>query len=156
MGDRPDGPDVRELRSSLELDSGYVSRLLRSLERAGLVAVDAIRRTTASGRRASTRPGLAEWRLLDRRSDDLARSFLEPLPERDRERLVAAMAEVERLLTAALVAFAVVRPRQRLKRRRASTRTSPSSAVASTTASTRRAASRPRSRSCVHRQASSC
>ncbi|HEX9098365.1 MAG TPA: winged helix DNA-binding protein, partial [Candidatus Dormibacteraeota bacterium] len=31
--------DVRSLRAQLELDSGYLSRLLRSLESAGLVVV---------------------------------------------------------------------------------------------------------------------
>ena len=35
-----DGCDVRALRSRLGLDSGYLSRLLRSLEAAGLVAVE--------------------------------------------------------------------------------------------------------------------
>src|SRR4051812_50084182 len=35
------GCDVRALRSRLALDAGYVSRLLRSLEAAGLVAVAA-------------------------------------------------------------------------------------------------------------------
>ena len=35
-----DGADVRELRARLSLDSGYVSRLLRALERQGLVAVE--------------------------------------------------------------------------------------------------------------------
>ncbi len=48
--------------------------------------------------------------LLDRRSDDLARSFLEPLGEQGRGRLVEAMGEVERLLTAALVQVDVVDP----------------------------------------------
>src|SRR5260370_18182034 len=33
----PDGADVRRLRSRLGLDSGYLSRLLRSLENDGLV-----------------------------------------------------------------------------------------------------------------------
>src|SRR3954451_13450909 len=35
----PAGAEMRALRSRLRLDSGYLSRLLRSLERAGLVAV---------------------------------------------------------------------------------------------------------------------
>ncbi|MGH2603551.1 MAG: MarR family winged helix-turn-helix transcriptional regulator, partial [Dehalococcoidia bacterium] len=34
-----DGCDVRTLRSRLDLDSGYLSRVLRSLEAAGLVTV---------------------------------------------------------------------------------------------------------------------
>src|SRR5690242_206908 len=34
-----DGTDLRSLRARLDLDSGYLSRLVRSLERDGLVAV---------------------------------------------------------------------------------------------------------------------
>ncbi|HZA00456.1 MAG TPA: GNAT family N-acetyltransferase, partial [Acidimicrobiales bacterium] len=56
--------------------------------------------------------GSAERAVLDRRSDELARSLLDPLGERQRERLVAAMAEVERLLAAALVEIETVDPGQ--------------------------------------------
>jgi DNA-binding MarR family transcriptional regulator/N-acetylglutamate synthase-like GNAT family acetyltransferase len=105
-----DGCDVRALRSRLELDSGYLSRLLRSLEAAGLVAVE---QSAADGRVRTarlTRRGLRQRELLDRRSDELARSFLEPLSPARRERLVEAMAEVERLLTAGLVEIADTDP----------------------------------------------
>src|SRR5215510_74699 len=75
----PDGCDVRTLRARLDLDSGYLSRLLRSLEGAGLVTV----RPNARDRRVRsaelTPAGRAERDLLDRRSDELARTFLEPL-----------------------------------------------------------------------------
>jgi ribosomal protein S18 acetylase RimI-like enzyme len=109
------GCDVRALRSRLQLDSGYLSRLLRSLEADGLVDVAA----AASGRdkrvrRATlTARGRAECRLLDRRSDELARSFLRPLTDPQRRRLVSAMEDVERLLTAALVEIEVVDPGHR-------------------------------------------
>src|SRR6516165_2246063 len=66
----PDGSDVRALRSRLDLDSGYLSRLLRSLEQDGLVAVE---RSGTDGRVRTarlTRRGLAERTVLDRRSDD--------------------------------------------------------------------------------------
>ena len=108
-----DGCDVRRLRARLDLDSGYLSRLLRSLETAGLVRVDP---SEGDGRVRTARltvAGLAERRLFERGSDELARSFLEPLSEPRRERLVAAMAEVERLLTASLVEFQVVDPAHR-------------------------------------------
>ena len=105
-----EGSDVRRLRSRLGLDSGYLSRLLRSLEAAHLVTVD----PNSADRRVRTvqltRAGRAERDLLDRRSDELARSFLEPLSTAQRQRLVTAMAEVERLLTAALVEVNVVDP----------------------------------------------
>jgi DNA-binding MarR family transcriptional regulator/GNAT superfamily N-acetyltransferase len=105
-----DGCDVRELRARLELDSGYLSRLLRSLEAAGLVAVRPSPRDHRVRTVEPTAAGRRERRQLDRRSDELARSLLEPLSEPQRERLVAAMAEVERLLTAALVRIEVVDP----------------------------------------------
>jgi ribosomal protein S18 acetylase RimI-like enzyme len=57
-----------------------------------------------------TRAGRAERDLLDRRSDALAQSMLEPLSERQRERLVSAMADVERLLTASVVEIGDVDP----------------------------------------------
>jgi DNA-binding MarR family transcriptional regulator/ribosomal protein S18 acetylase RimI-like enzyme len=105
-----DGRDLRSLRADLGLDSGYLSRLLRSLEADGLVALDAdpadrrvrVVRLTAAGR--------AERDALDRRSDAAAAAMLEPLTVRQRERLVAAMAEVELLLRAAAVDVAETDP----------------------------------------------
>src|SRR6476469_1861008 len=92
-------PEVRELRARLDLDSGYLSRLLRSLERAGLLAVVPM----GTDRRVRvvrlTEVGRAERDLLDRRSDALAAAVLDPLDERQRAALTAAMAQVERLLT---------------------------------------------------------
>jgi DNA-binding MarR family transcriptional regulator/GNAT superfamily N-acetyltransferase len=104
-----DGRDVRDLRARLGLDSGYLSRLLRSLE-AGLVRVGPRADDRRVRRATLTRAGRAERALLDRRSDELARSFLEPLDEAKRHRLVEAMGEVERLLTAALVEVRVTDP----------------------------------------------
>ena len=108
-----DGCDVRRLRSRLDLDSGYLSRLLRSLETAELIRVGPSEDDKRVRTVRLTPAGRAERDLLERRSVELARSFLEPLSEPRRERLVAAMAEVERLLTAALVEIDVVDPAHR-------------------------------------------
>ena len=100
----PDGRDVRDLRARLDLDSGYLSRLLRGLERDGLVTVEV---NEADGRIRTARltaAGEAERAELDRLSDDAAASLLGPLSDRQRGRLVTAMAEVERLLTASAIA----------------------------------------------------
>jgi len=105
-----DGCEVRVLRSRLGLDSGYVSRLLRSLERTGLIAVAAsesdrrirVARLTAAGRR--------ERAALDEHADEAARSLLEPLSVHQRDRLVAAMREVEVLLTSASADITAVDP----------------------------------------------
>jgi DNA-binding MarR family transcriptional regulator len=105
-----DGCEVRLLRSRLGLDSGYMSRLLRSLEAAGLVTVT----ESGSDRRIRvaqlTAAGRAERAALDERADELARSLLAPLSEPQRESLTAAMREVERLLTAAGVQIITVDP----------------------------------------------
>jgi len=105
-----DGCDVRALRARLSLDSGYLSRLLRSLEADRLVSVG----VAATDRRVRTvrltAEGRAERALLDARSDALARSLLDPLTERQRQRLVASMGEVQALLTAALVQVDAVDP----------------------------------------------
>jgi DNA-binding MarR family transcriptional regulator/GNAT superfamily N-acetyltransferase len=105
-----DGVDVRTLRLRLGLDSGYLSRLMRSLKAQGLIAV-------ANGggdgrrRRASlTRKGRAERAAYDRLSDRLAASMLETLHEAARGRLVTAMGEVERLIRAASVEVAAEAP----------------------------------------------
>jgi GNAT superfamily N-acetyltransferase len=101
---------VRALRARLGLDSGYLSRLLRSLGDAGLVSVEA----AAGDRRVRTvrltAAGRAERELLDRRSDELAADMLAPLGDDARARLVAAMGEVERLLTGAQVTIAPADP----------------------------------------------
>lgn len=98
-----DGCDVRALRSRLDLDSGYLSRLLRSLEQAGLATGEANEHDRRIRTVRLTEAGLAERAVLDERSNALAESFLAPLNAVQRERLVAAMGDVERLLTAAMV-----------------------------------------------------
>ena len=109
-----EGCEARKLRSRLGLDSGYLSRLLRSLEAANLIRVEPNEDDKRVRMVRLTAAGHAERDLLDRRSDELARSFLEPLSEARRQRLVAAMVEVERLLTAALVEVDVVDPADRV------------------------------------------
>ena len=106
-----DGTDLRTLRTALDLDSGYLSRLVRSLESDGLITVE----PDPSDKRVRTvrltAAGRAERTVIDRRSDDLAWSFLAPLNDGQRTRLLDAMTQVERLLTAGLVEVAVEDPR---------------------------------------------
>jgi DNA-binding MarR family transcriptional regulator/GNAT superfamily N-acetyltransferase len=105
-----DGCEVRSLRNRLDLDSGHASRLLRSLEAAGMVRV-APSRSDRRIRVASLTPaGRAERRLLDQRSDELAESMLGSLDAERREQLVDAMRTVERLLTYAAVEIRSVDP----------------------------------------------
>lgn len=99
----PAGAPVSGLRMRLDLDSGYLSRLLRALESDGLVVVRAgaddgrerIAELTAAGR--------AEWSVLDNGSNELAEEILQPLSPTQRKRLIAAMDEVQQLLVASMV-----------------------------------------------------
>jgi DNA-binding MarR family transcriptional regulator len=104
------GCEVRALRQRLDLDSGHASRLLRSLERAGMVEVA----PSSSDRRVRvarlTRKGRAERGLLDKRSDELAASMLRPLDAAQSKRLIEAMRTVERLLTFSAVEIRPVDP----------------------------------------------
>ncbi|MES4908952.1 MULTISPECIES: helix-turn-helix domain-containing GNAT family N-acetyltransferase [unclassified Streptomyces] len=104
------GQDVRRLRERLGLDSGYASRLLRALEADGLVTLEPLPEDRRVRTVRLTEAGRAERATLDRRSDELAGSLLEPLNATQRARLVTAMAEVDRLLTAATVTVEVVDP----------------------------------------------
>ena len=107
----PDEASVLELRQRLDLDSGYLSRVLRGLEAEGLVTVraddgDARRRVAAL-----TARGRREWDELDRRSNDLAAEILDPLTETQRRTLTDSLATADRLLRAATVNFDIVDPR---------------------------------------------
>jgi DNA-binding MarR family transcriptional regulator/GNAT superfamily N-acetyltransferase len=104
------GSEVRLLRSRLGIDSGYLSRLLRSLEAAGLVEVSPSQSDARIRVASLTRAGRRERAALDRRSDELAESLLAPLSAEQQQRLVGAMRDVERLLTAASVQVTPVDP----------------------------------------------
>jgi DNA-binding MarR family transcriptional regulator len=105
-----DGADLRDLRATLGLDSGYLSRLVQSLESELLVKVEPGTDDERVRRVRATRRGLAEIAEMDRRSDEGAAAILEPLSEKQRERLVNAMEEVRRLLIASAVRIERVDP----------------------------------------------
>jgi DNA-binding MarR family transcriptional regulator/GNAT superfamily N-acetyltransferase len=102
------GASVRDLRTRLGLDSGFSSRLLRSLERKKLLKTEP---SGSDGRvrvARLTRSGLAELARINSLADDLARSMLAPLSPDQAQRLVAAMGEIDRLMRASSVEFAAV------------------------------------------------
>jgi DNA-binding MarR family transcriptional regulator/GNAT superfamily N-acetyltransferase len=110
IGEEGGKAEVGSLRVRLDLDSGYLSRLLRRLEGEGLVTVAPGAGDGRARVARLTRAGRAELDVLDRRSDQLAWSLLERLDTAQRERLLDAMDAVERLLTAGLVEIAVEDP----------------------------------------------
>jgi len=99
------GASVRELRARLGLDSGFSSRLLRALERRKLVRTEPAGSDGRVRVARLTRSGLAELERLNSLSNDLAASMLAPLSAGQAQRLVSAMAEVDRLLRASSIEF---------------------------------------------------
>lgn len=97
----PVATDIRALRTRLDVDSGYLSRLLRGLEREGLIVVFP---STADRRVRTVRltgHGLREREQLERAAAHLVQSMFGALTENQRQRLLEAMGEINDLLDVA-------------------------------------------------------
>jgi DNA-binding MarR family transcriptional regulator len=105
-----EGAEVRALRARLDMDSGQLSRLLRVLEADQLIEVVPSPADARIRVARLTTAGIAERRVLDDRSDELARSVLTPLDAAQREQLMTSMRAVERLITSSLVQTAIIDP----------------------------------------------
>jgi DNA-binding MarR family transcriptional regulator/GNAT superfamily N-acetyltransferase len=93
-----DGLTAATLARELELDPGYLSRLLRSLRERGLVRAT---RSKADGRQALlalTAAGRRAFAPLDERSRLGMQALLEPLCDADQSRLVESAGTIEALL----------------------------------------------------------
>ncbi|SRR5579875_695637 len=106
----PTGCQLRALRRRLGLDAGYLSRLLRSLEGAGLVTVGPDTTDRRAKRVRPTRAGRAEQRALAQRAARAMTALLEPLDEGQRAQLLGAVTEVARLVVQPAVVLDAVRP----------------------------------------------
>lgn len=93
----PDQTAAR-LAETLALDPGYLSRLLRALEERGLLARRPSPRDAREALLSLTRAGRAAYATINRRSQRDVGAMLAGLSDLERERLVASLAAVERLL----------------------------------------------------------
>ncbi|RFU43336.1 GNAT family N-acetyltransferase [Actinomadura logoneensis] len=99
LAQRPE-TEVLALRRSLDLDAGYLSRMLTRFESDGLVERE---RSAGDARRQVVRltdRGREVFALLDERSAAQIRAMLDGLTPADRDNLVAAMRTVRTLLAA--------------------------------------------------------
>jgi DNA-binding MarR family transcriptional regulator/GNAT superfamily N-acetyltransferase len=100
--------DVADLRRRLDIDAGYLSRILARFEAGGLV----VRGRSASDSRRQviqlSDAGRDAFQLLDSRSAEQIRGLLAPLSDEDQRRLIAAMRLIERLLRRSKPVSAVV------------------------------------------------
>lgn len=95
---RQDEAEVAAMRRWLDLDAGYLSRILARFEADGLVRKS---RSPGDGRRqviGLTQAGRAVFGRLDELSSDQIRGLLAPVPAGRRYRLTAAMAGITEIL----------------------------------------------------------
>ena len=101
--------EVAELRRTLDVDPGYMSRILTAFEGDGLVTRS---RSAHDGRRqviALTRRGRTAFAKLNARSAEEIRRLLTPLSQDERARLVESLGLARRLLGDALDGRVVLR-----------------------------------------------
>jgi DNA-binding MarR family transcriptional regulator/GNAT superfamily N-acetyltransferase len=90
---------VAELRESLGLDPGYLSRILARFESDGLIGRE---RSAEDGRRQVihlTPAGREAFGVLDARSSEAVGALLAEVPAADQPRLLESMGTIERLLS---------------------------------------------------------
>ena len=93
-----DAPTASDVGRALDLDAGYLSRLLRNFEKRGLIKRKVSARDARLSHLALSRSGHAAYRSLDERSERDMAAMLGKLKPAEQERLVAAMATIETLL----------------------------------------------------------
>lgn len=103
-----DGASLRELRSRLGLDAGYLSRMAKTLQAQGLVRLSAHPQDNRLRMIELTPAGRVEVTEQDRRAGAVAAGLLEGLGEAQRAELTGAMATAQRLLRLAGITVALV------------------------------------------------
>lgn len=93
-----DRPTATDLARALDLDAGYLSRLLRRFKERGLIETT---RSTTDARQTHlslTAAGREAFAPLDRRSREQMAHLLDGLPEAHQQQLLQAMATLQQLL----------------------------------------------------------
>ncbi len=95
-----DAAPASEIARELALDAGYLSRVLRGFEKAGLVTRASSDKDARQSLVRLTKKGRDVFADLDRRSHDQVMQMIEPLAELDRARLLDAMGIIETMFAA--------------------------------------------------------
>jgi len=93
-----DGAAAKEIGAELDLDAGYLSRIVQKFDDDGLISRKPLPADRRQHQLSLTAKGRQAFAKLDRSSHDDVSRMLRPLPENDRRRLTAAMAAIEGLL----------------------------------------------------------
>ena len=93
-----DGVAAKEIGTELDLDPGYLSRIVQKFDDDGLINRKPLPADRRQHQLSLTARGRQAFARLDRSSHDDVAGMLRPLRENDRRRLTAAMATIEGLL----------------------------------------------------------
>src|SRR5579863_509597 len=93
-----DGAAAKEIGIELDLDAGYLSRIVQKFDDDGLISRKPLPADRRQHQLSLTAKGRQAFAKLDRSSHDDVLRMLRPMPENDRRRLTAAMATIEALL----------------------------------------------------------
>lgn len=110
------GTSLRDLRSRLDLDPGYLSRMMRSLEQEGLVRVSAHPEDGRLRMAQLTEAGETELAEQNIRADAVAGGLFGALSADQRRELVTALGTAERLLRLAAIDIEAVDPASAIAR----------------------------------------
>jgi DNA-binding MarR family transcriptional regulator/GNAT superfamily N-acetyltransferase len=91
---------AKEIGTELGLDPGYLSRIIQNFDENGLITRKPLPTDRRQYRLSLTAKGRQAFAKLDRSSQDEINSMLAALPRGDGQRVVQAMAAIERLLDA--------------------------------------------------------
>ncbi|MFE6944374.1 GNAT family N-acetyltransferase [Streptomyces chartreusis] len=103
-----DGMSLRELRSRLGLDAGYLSRMAKALQAQGMVTLSAHPEDSRLRMIEPTAAGRVEVKEQNRRANLVAAGLLDGLSEPQRAELAGALATAQRLLRLASITVALV------------------------------------------------
>jgi DNA-binding MarR family transcriptional regulator/N-acetylglutamate synthase-like GNAT family acetyltransferase len=90
---------ARDVGRALDLDAGYLSRVLRNFEKRGLISRKTSTEDARQSHLALTARGRQTFAPLEQRSQDHVATMLDRLAPADQARIVTAMESIETLLT---------------------------------------------------------
>jgi DNA-binding MarR family transcriptional regulator/ribosomal protein S18 acetylase RimI-like enzyme len=96
-----DGPTASDIARALDLDAGYLSRVLRNFEKRGLISRKTSDKDARQSHLALTARGRKTFEPLEQRSQDDVDEMLGKLKPEEQARLIGAMDTIQALLAGA-------------------------------------------------------
>jgi len=93
-----DNASAKEIGAELGLDAGYLSRIVQNFDEGGLITREPLPTDRRQYRLALTALGRQAFAKLERSTNDHIAAMLAALPPDNRQHLVGAMGDIERLL----------------------------------------------------------